>query len=339
MKPDMDLASAEPLSFAYAYGAPTMHASFKSIPEDFVVEERLGFLPSGDGEHIYVLLTKRGENTQWVADRLAEFLCIKRRDIGFSGMKDRVAVSTQWFSAHLPRERKDIDWSCFAKEANVDVQILETCRHDKKLRRGVHQANRFCVRLKHVSGFDMLTKRLEKVRSGGVPNYFGEQRFGRLGANLDVAFRWFSTAKPPPRTKRGIIISAARSYVFNIVLSRRVADGTWSAHLIGDVLDEHELPTGPLWGRGRSATESDALRLENEALKDLSVWCDGLEHVGLQQERRSLVLRPHDMSWQIEDDEIVVQFELGAGQFATSVLRELCQLKSRAAAFSAATNT
>ena len=128
------------------------------------------------------------------------------------------------------------------------------------------------------------------------------------------------------RKPKGIILSAARSYLFNQVLCERVKEGSWKALLQGDV-ELNNLPTAPLWGRGRSATAGAAYDLECRALLPLQPWADALEHLGLNQERRALVSKPKNLQWKVSAKVLTLAFELPPGEYATGVLRELCRCR------------
>ncbi len=319
------------LDFYYAYGAPTCDAEFRSCPEDFVVTETIAQNFSGEGDHLVVKIKKRNENTQWVADKLASYFGLKNVDVGFYGLKDRNAVTTQWFSLHLPNDKENPDWEDFKTQHSIDVEVLEVQRHNKKLRRGDHASNRFEIRLRNIQSIESLRPRLELISSAGVPNYFGEQRFGRACGNLDAAQAWIDSERSiKNKRKRGMIYSAARSYLFNLVLSERVSLDNWNASIAGDANLEVASASGPLWGRGRSVADGRAAEIEQEALQDWEAWCLALEHVGLTHERRAFALIPQDFAWAFEGDELLLSFQLAPGQFATSVLREICQLKTMA---------
>lgn len=316
------------LDVNFAYGAPDARGEFRSCPEDFVVTENLSHGFSGEGDHLAIKIKKRGENTQWVADKLAAFFKIKSIDVGFYGLKDRHAVTTQWFSAHVPKYEGEIDWNAFRDQYNLDVEVLDVQRHVKKIRRGEHASNRFEIRLRNMTDVEVVQKRLEHISKFGVPNYFGEQRFGREGNNLNAAQTWIDSKRSiKNKKKRGMIYSSARSYLFNTVLSARVERNNWNVAVDGDVLDDIELPTGPLWGRGRSSATMCAADVERVALEPWEAWCLALEHVGLSHERRTFVLNPLNFSWVFVGNDLTVSFQLAPGQFATSVLREICQLK------------
>jgi tRNA pseudouridine13 synthase len=330
----------------YAHGGPVGSGVIRSCADDFQVDEVLGFSADGDGEHLLVQIRKRETNTQWLAGQLAQLAGIDKKDVGFAGLKDRHAVTTQWFSLGMAG-RSEPDWQALEGER---IQVLAVHRHRKKLRRGNLRGNQFKLRIRHLDASQQaIQARLQQLQEHGMPNYFGEQRFGHNYSNLDQADRLFSPARRRiNRSLRGLIISAARSQLFNQILAARIEQGIWNSPIPGDyfLLDgcrsgfaDHEEqldllisrcesldihPTGPLWGRGRSLLNEDAEQLENQVLAPFAQWRDGLEHVGLQQERRALRVVLKALQWQfIEDGDLEVQFFLPAGCYATAMLREL----------------
>lgn len=314
------------LDFPRAYGPLNASASFREQPEDFKVDEDLGFQPSGVGEHVFLQVLKRGENTAWVAEKIAELARVALNDVGYCGRKDRHAVTTQWFSVYLPKGVEP-DWS----QLNSDsIYVISVARHQCKLRRGDHRQNYFVIRLRAVETDDrqLLQEKIDKVLSQGVPNYFGEQRFGFGGNNLVEAEAILVAGKRyRDKQKRGLMLSAGRSYLFNQVLAARVVAGNWTDLLAGDPAQK---PSGPLWGRGRSLAAEALLEFEQAVLANWLSWCDGLEHAGLSQERRLLQLIPSQASWRWIDNDLELSFALEAGEFATAILRELAVLKSHA---------
>ena len=319
------------INFPRAYQQLSLQAVFRHIPDDFQVEEILGFELAGEGEHIALLLEKCGHNTHWVAARLANYMGIQQSDVSYCGRKDRQAITTQWFSLY-DAQRKPIDWSAFSEEG---IKIIQCTRHNKKLRPGMHQYNRFSIRLRGVAGVDKqslsdedkqqtLTE-INYLFSQGVPNYFGPQRFGHNANNLSLANDWLVHNKAPPRKQRSIILSAARAYLFNRVLAHRVQGSNWRQPLAGDVIEEGII-TGPLWGRGRLATTVAAQTLEQTVLENYAAWCHQLEHMGLKQERRPLLLIPKDTHCQWQQDDLLLAFKLNAGEFATAILAEIAEL-------------
>lgn len=308
-----------------AYPASGASATLKLLNEDFIVTELPLQLPGGEGEHVWLDIEKNGANTVFVAQQLAEAAGVQDRDVGYAGLKDRYAITRQWFSIYLPKgERPDLTGL-----QHPEFKVLSQSRHVKKLRPGDLQGNRFRIVLRDVTGdpgvMTAIEANLQAVAAQGVPNYFGAQRFGFDGGNVEqgraMLAREIRVRNPK---KKGIYLSAVRSFVFNEVLALRIRQGLWGQTLPGDVMDEAGQPTGPLWGRGRVTTTGQAQALEMGVAKRHASLCDGMEHAGLDQERRALVVRPADMSWEWpQAGQLVLAFSLPAGTYATSVLNEI----------------
>jgi tRNA pseudouridine13 synthase len=304
------------------YPASGASATLKRLNEDFVVTELPLQPPSGAGEHLWLDIEKNGANTAFVAQQLAEAASVQDVDVGYAGLKDRYAITRQWFSIHLPKgETPDL-----TRLEHPEFKVLNQSRHVKKLRPGDLQGNRFRIVLRDVTGDrDAIEANLELVASQGVPNYFGAQRFGHGGGNVEqgraMLAREIRVRNPK---KKGIYLSAVRSFVFNEVLALRIQQGLWGKTLPGDVMDEAGRPTGPLWGRGRVTATDQAQALENGVAERHATVCGGMEYAGLDQERRALVASPADMSWEWpQSDQLVLAFTLPAGVYATSVLNEI----------------
>ncbi|MEE9325863.1 MAG: tRNA pseudouridine(13) synthase TruD [Cocleimonas sp.] len=316
----------------------------RTQPEDFQVDEIQQFKASGIGEHVWLHIKKTGENTDWVARELAKVADVPRRDVSYAGMKDRNAVTTQWFSVQMPG-RDAPDWQ---KKLPDSVQVLAEKRHDRKLRRGALVGNQFKLLIRDFNGEETeLRDTIERIQSEGVPNYFGEQRFGYKASNISKAEQWFTEGyRIKDRNKRSIYLSAARSWIFNHILSERIKEGSWNQAVEGDVfmldgtkscfietvgeiikqriLRQDIHPTGALWGRGRLASQGSIFELENELRKQFLVLSDGLERQGLKQERRSLRLPVRNFGFEIlHFDLLQLTFSLPAGTYATSVLAEI----------------
>jgi tRNA pseudouridine13 synthase len=331
--------------WSFALGGPVATGRLRVVPEDFVVDEDLGFEPDGRGEHLFVQVRKREANTDWVARGLARWADVRPADVSYAGLKDRLAVTTQWFSVSLPG-RDDPDPAALAVEG---AEVVAMARHSRKLRRGTLRGNSFQLRIRELAGVPTeIEARLALVAAQGVPNYFGPQRFGREGHNVAKAAALFKGEwRERDRHKRGIYLSAARSYLFNQVLAARVAAGNWNRLLPGecamldgsgsffrvetidDVLlsrlasgDIH--PSGPLWGRGGCPCGAQVAGLEDGLLAGDLALRAGLEAEGMKQERRALRLPVRDLTWSFEDsDTLRVSFWLPAGSYATAVLREI----------------
>jgi tRNA pseudouridine13 synthase len=305
-----------------AYPASGASATLKLHNEDFIVTELPLQLPSGEGEHIWLDIEKNGANTAFIALQLADATGVQERDVGYAGLKDRYAITRQWFSIYLPKgETPDLTLL-----QHPEFKVLSQTRHVKKLRPGDLQGNRFRIVLRDVTGDrDAIETNLKSVAAQGVPNYFGAQRFGHDGGNVEqgraMLAREIRVRNPK---KKGIYLSAVRSFVFNEVLALRIQQGLWGQTLPGDVMDEAGRPTGPLWGRGRVITTDQAQALENGVAERHATLCDGMEHAGLDQERRALVASPAEMSWEwLQADQLMITFSLPAGTYATSVLSEI----------------
>lgn len=337
---------AWPADWQYAHGKPTQTAIFKQQWQDFQVFENLGFEPSGEGEHVFLDITKVDTNTEYLARQLAKLAQVTNREVAYSGLKDRHGVTRQWFAIHLPGKGDlDPDWQSLASDK---IHIHQVVRHQKKLRTGVHVSNGFVIRLRDIDNTPALSQRLELIGQQGVPNYFGEQRFGHQGKNLELAHKLVTGGRVKDRFKQSMALSAGRSYVFNELLSARVANGTWRQASEGDfyafadgysqfsaVADEDTqaridageiVPLGWLAGRSSRAASSQASALEQQLLSTWQPWVDGLAKQKLDADRRPLVLKPMDWQWHWVDESMLeLRFSLLRGAYATSVLRELVQ--------------
>lgn len=337
-----DLIELSPL--AYAHGKPLLSGSLRQRAEDFSVEEILGFEPEGEGEHVFLWIEKTGLNTQELAERLAKLAKIPARQVSYSGMKDRNAVTRQWFSVHLPGN-KTLDW---ASLNSPQINVIKQTRHLRKLRRGAHRGNQFAIAINELEGdVGSLEARLKIIAEQGVPNYFGEQRFGHGGRNLQQAQRWFAGEFKPRRHQQGLYLSAARSFLFNQLLTKRVESHSWNQLLPGELAmlegthsifactrDAVDLdarlasgdihPTGPMTGKaGSLSCRDEVAQLERSVLEEYIPLCEGLERAGLAAQRRALRLIPSDLQWQIQASRVEITFSLVSGCFATSVVREL----------------
>jgi tRNA pseudouridine13 synthase len=332
-------------SFPRAHGAAACTATIRATPEDFFVEEIASFEPSGSGEHLLLTVEKRGMNTAFAAKRIAAWAGVAESAIGYAGLKDRHAVTRQRFSVWLPKKVAP-DVGSLQSE---DLNVLDHAWHSRKLPRGALAGNRFELMLHDVVGDRAeIDARLAAIRARGVPNAFGVQRFGKEGGNLDKALAMFA-GRRMRREERSLLLSAARSALFNAVLARRIADGTWDRGMDGEVwmlagshsvfgpeplddalrarveaFDIH--PTGPLWGAGELRTSGELRALETDIAAALAEGrvADGLVRAGMKQERRSLRIALPGLEWQWPGaDRLRLGFALPAGSYATAMLHEL----------------
>lgn len=332
-------------NFNWLYGKPGCQGRIKVLPEHFVVKENLGFDFAGSGEHFMVKIRKTGENTKYVVNELAKACGVKSRDVSWAGLKDRHAVTEQWLSVHLPG-KPDPDLAQFVAE-HPGVEVLETARHDKKLRPGDLVGNWFQLRLTDLDMPQDVITRLEQVNLHGVPNYFGEQRFGHNGNNVVKARSWGNDEfRVRDKSKRSFYLSAARSWLFNMVLSARIEQGKVHTLLAGDSLQQDgdergqivesvsaELQqqvddgsmaiTAPMMGDNALPTTADAEAFEMAVVEQEPLLLKLIRDNRMRHERRTLLLKPQQMEWQQDGSDLTVSFSLPAGCFATAVVREL----------------
>lgn len=341
---------------AYLHGKPTSTGLIKANQQDFCVFEQLPFLPCGEGEHLFIHIRKTGANTVFVARELAKYFKVKEQLVSYAGLKDRFAVTEQWFGIHVPgKQIYDLT------DLNIDgVEVLNYKRHNKKLRTGTLTGNRFELIIRNVTNLKDLYERWEKIIEQGVPNYFGEQRFGIDGGNIDCALALFSGTKVKDKKKRGMYLSASRSAIFNDIINERIIHKTFATLAVGDVvmlagtqsvfrveevddvikqrLIEKDVDiTAAMWGAGELMTEAEPKIFEQHIADKHPEFSQGLPRFGLKQERRRIRLVIEDADIEVLSKEktsntksenidlpnVKVSFSLAAGSYATTVLREL----------------
>ncbi len=349
----------------YAWSKPTVTGDLKTQVQDFYVEEQLGFEPDGKGEFYFVFVEKEGVNTDFLAKRLAQMAGIDASKVTYSGVKDRHACTRQWFCLHVLKKEPDFSSIQDAFRAPENVRVIMQVRHSKKLRMGTHTANRFVIRLRNIEGdLDELEARLNLIKDGGVPNYYGPQRFGINENNLyhgkDFVLKGRQSRRKLSKTE-SFWLSAVRSWCFNQALSDQVENGMWARLCDSDIAqfqrkDEQfrakdiepliylsvmrgeispvlplmsegwEAGTGPLREAAIKATLSDHLDL-----------LEGLKSFDLSRDSRLARLVPMNMAWELlrntqeEKPQLIVEFSLTKGCFATSILREMMVFTDKAA--------
>ena len=335
-------------SYHYANNEPSLTGTIRSHFSDFKVDEKFSFDFTGEGEHALVHIKKIDTNTDWLCRQIADLAGLKKVDVSYAGLKDRRAITTQWFSVWLPG-KPDPDWSQLNSE---NIEVLDSLRHNRKLRRGSLRGNQFTLIVRNVTGnASDLEQRIKIIQQHGVPNYFGDQRFGIDGQNLEKAKTMFGGKREKDRFKRSIYLSASRSAMFNDVLSQRVAMDKWASGIPGDVmlldnshsyflateiddeinrrLNEHDIhPSGPLWGRGDLLSKLEVEEMESQLSEKFNLFNIGLKNARLDQDRRSLRLSVNNLQWAFSSSEknLELSFFLPAGGYATSVLREIIKV-------------
>ena len=325
---------------------PKQTALLKAECADFVVKEQLGYDMSGDGEFVAVKVRKTDCNTLFVGEQLAKFAGISARNMSYAGLKDRKAVTEQWFSLQMPGQPTP-DFSQFSLEG---VEILEVTRHQRKIRIGSLQGNHFEILLRNAEETDELKVRLDFLAKNGFPNYFTEQRFGRDGNNLTQALRWANgEINVKDRNKRSFYLSAARSEIFNLIVSKRMELDLAQQILVGDVLqlngshswfvvDESEdlaqlqqrlaqqdvLLTAPLIGE----EEKSAVDFEHEIFAQHQALFPLMRQERMKAARRPILMQPQQFQWQFEPNGLRLKFYLPAGSYATALIRELVNVEN-----------
>ncbi|AIN65670.1 tRNA pseudouridine synthase D [Providencia stuartii] len=333
------------MNVQYLHGKPLSTGKLKSQPEDFIVKEDLGFELDGEGEHVMVRVEKTGCNTLFVAEQLAKFAKISARSVSYAGLKDRNAVTEQWFCLQMPGKETP-DFSLWQLDG---CRVIATTRQKRKLRIGTLKGNQFELTIRDISVPEDVEARLQKVAEQGIPNYFGEQRFGRDGQNLTQALRWANQEiTVRERNKRSFYLSAARSAMFNHVASERIENQTINQVLLGDALQltgrgswfvatAEELPTlqarvasgelsitAPLPGDGELGTQEDALVFETNSLESYHSLMTLMKNERVSSTRRAMIVKPQNFQWQwIDQTTLKLNFFLNSGSFATSVVREI----------------
>lgn len=338
------------MNWSYLQNPPTDLGKLKAENEDFKVIENLGYEMTGEGEFVALRVRKNGANTLFVGEKLAKFAEIPVKNMGYAGLKDRNAITEQWFCLQMPGLETP-DFSTF--ELN-GVEILDITRHNRKIRVGSLDGNHFELLLRDISETEEMKARLEFLKIHGFPNYFGDQRFGREDNNLSQAMRWAKgEIKVKDRKKRGFYLSSARSFIFNKVLSKRLEEKQHQTLHLNDVLqlsgsrsfftadesqDFDELKarleskdvqlTAPLIGgelKVASLWEEDTL---NHLMADWGDLWKLMKQEKMSSARRALFCVPQNFSWQFEAEGLRLKFYLPAGSYATSLVRELIQIET-----------
>ena len=328
-----------------AFGGSLSTGILKQSVQDFIVNEQLSFEPSGEGEHAYLYIQKNDLNTEDVAKCLAKHAGVTRKSVSFAGMKDKRAVTQQWFSVHLPGV-SDPDWSLLN---NDQIEIKKITRHLRKLKRGAIKFNSFEIIIQQLSAdHQLIQQRVADISQQGVPNYFMAQRFGYKANNLSLAERiFYKNHKIKDRNKKGILLSAVRSYLFNEVLAERVSKQSWNKAIEGDTfvldgtrnffanetIDEEIIeriksmdihPSGCLFGTGKPEVLGKALAIEQAVLDNNQIFCDGLLKEKVAASRRPLRMKVSNFTVSfIDDSTACFSFDLPSGSYATAVMREL----------------
>jgi tRNA pseudouridine13 synthase len=320
----------------------------RATPEDFQVEERPLYLPCGEGEHLYVRITKRGLSTPDLVRRLSSTLGVRAQAIGVAGLKDARAITTQMVSLQgiTPQQ---------VSQLKIDEQLLTVeilARHRNRLRTGHHAGNRFRLVIRDVAAqaAEAVPAVLDRLTARGVPNYFGPQRQGKSGGNYQIGAALLTDARRREkmgRAKRIWYLNTYQSFLFNRMLARRidridrVLTGDWAmksdngaCFQVEDAdqeqprADRFEIsPTGILFGSRASWADGEPGKIEEAVIAEAGTTRDALvaagKACGFRGERRALRVPLADLEWSLNGSILTLTFALPPGAYATSVLREL----------------
>ena len=329
----------------YLYSPPQAVGRLKAEYADFIVREKLGYELAGEGEFVAVKIRKTNANTLFVGEKLAKFVGISEREMSYAGLKDRHAITEQWFCLHLAGKETP-DFSTFECEG---VEVLEVTRHNRKIRVGSLAGNHFELLLRDVTESEDLIYRLQQLQAVGFPNYFTEQRFGRDGHNLTQALRWANgEISVKDRKKRSFYLSAARSEVFNLVVSQRISDGLTQKILENDYVQlagsnsffcvnsdeivetqarlaqQDLLLTAPLIGE--RSLEMECNPAEKAIIEQHAQLVALMQKERMATARRAMLCKPQNLEWQFEQEGLRLKFFLDSGSYATALVRELILL-------------
>lgn len=324
---------------------PALGGRIKAIAEDFEVEEVPAYQPSGQGDFLYLWVEKRDLGAEFFQRTLAKCLRLRPEDIGMAGLKDRRAVTRQWVSVPLAAEAN-------LKELDAGgIRVLQVNRHGNKLKPGHLRGNRFriWVRGTGTGAAALLETYLARLEALGVPNYYGVQRFGRGGETLALGWQLLRREATPAASRflRRLALSAVQSRLFNAYVGQRLEEGLLRRVLPGDVmskwpvgglfvaddptaeqsrLDRREIiPTGPIFGRKMFPARGEAAQCEQAILDAAGLSVEAFRGFGklLQGTRRFLFVYAEGLKATPRGDDVLLEFALPAGAYATVLLREL----------------
>lgn len=329
--------------FVFPYGKPEISGRLKQSIDDFQVFESLGFEPSGEGEHLYLYIEKRDTTTDIVSQNLARHFDIKPYHISHSGIKDAKAITRQWFSVHLPKQKE-----LPAVPESDDFKVLEQMWSSKKLKKGVHKGNFFKIKIASVSGdIEQAKQQIEQVKHSGFANYFGEQRFGKGKKNVANAMNAFTYDKKLSRSKKSLYLSSLRSHLFNETLVSRLNHIEWDQQAEGDCFmlqgtrstfsepitaeikqryqDGDIHPIIHLMGEGEWLNSSRALEIEQKVIDQHTDILDVLVAQGLKKDKRPIRQLVSDLTYQFNEHDLELSFYLPKGCYATTMIQHFCQ--------------
>lgn len=329
----------------YPYGPPQAAAVLKSSPADFEVEEILGFEPGGEGEHLFLWVEKCGLGTHELIARMAKQHNLPPNAFGYSGLKDKHALTRQWLSLHLPGKGAPV-----TEPAGEGYRVLRQLRHHKKLRPGTHKFNQFRLRLREIHELPEATlQQIESIRTQGFANYFGHQRFGRQQDNVEQALAQLGTRRLS-RNRKSMLLSSLRSHLFNQILATRIELGHWQEPLEGDVFmlrGSHSIFSAPLdtallerfrlqdisncaslYGSGRNMMSTRAAEIEQQVFTENADITNCLQRHDSRLQMRPLRVAAEPFNFEYDSAAGLLQLELSlpTGSYVTTMLEHFLRL-------------
>jgi tRNA pseudouridine13 synthase len=330
----------------YPYGAPQISAVLKSTAADFEVDEILGFEPGGEGEHLFLWVEKCGLGTHELITRMAKDHDLPPNTFGYSGLKDKHALTRQWLSLHLPGKEAPFD-----QPTGEGYRVLRQLRHHKKLRPGTHKFNQFRICLREIPELsDATLQQIDSVRTQGFANYFGHQRFGRQHDNVKQALAQLGTRRLS-RTRKSMLISSLRSHLFNLILATRIGLGHWHKPLKGDVFmlrGSHSIFSDPvddallerfrqqdisncasLYGSGRNLMSARSAEIEQQVFTENPDITNCLERHDSRLQMRPLRVAAESFSFDHDPAAGLLQLDLSlpTGSYVTTMLEHFLLLE------------
>ena len=311
----------------------------------FVVEEVPLYEPCGEGEHVYITITRDGFTTREIQQRLARIFGIPVRDVGCAGLKDKHARVTQAFSLNI----KNNNYSQIASfiQESMPVSVLSVKRHTNKLKPGHLLGNKFSILLMHPEPeIALLQARAiaNELYNHGIPNYYGTQRFGIRGDNAQRGYEIIAKNKQCDRWLMRFLLSSYQSYLFNHWLAERIRRGIFEKIIEGDIakksttgglffvtnlhiendrFNNGEITyTGPIYGTRMMWADKEAGKLEQDIIAEEGVTPEMLNSARLLGSRRVARLLLNEIDIQLDKSGLLFKFTLSKGAYATSVLRE-----------------
>ncbi len=321
----------------------------RTYPKDFQVTELNDIELSGEGEHLWLYIEKTNSNTDWVAKQLSNICQVPRRQVSFAGQKDRIAITKQWFSIQLPKiEDQDKIQAALPDE----IVILKSKKHSKKIKIGQLNHNQFRITLRNIDGDkQQIQANIDSIKENGVPNYFGPQRFGHHMSNIQKASDWFDGRyKPKTKNLKSLLISTARSHIFNTIIAQRISNNNWHKTITGDILQlngthswfnsgdatEEEISkrlkdfdihlTAAMWGENPVQSIGHCAQLEKQVADEFPIYQQGFNKFRLKQDRRAMRIIPINLNHRWLDDQLILTFKLLPGSYATGVMREILNI-------------